>query len=111
MAAPRKYAMTRLAAGDYLLPSNDGRTLWRLERYEDGAAHGLVVGYQLRPFWRVSSTPMPGNGYVDVAYLEQYRWTEHAQWLPTRAAAVAVMEDAQPAVDLEQISERPKPAG
>lgn len=31
----RKYAMTRLGSGDYLLPSNDGETLWRLCLYED----------------------------------------------------------------------------
>lgn len=30
--ADRKYSLTKLVAGDYLLPSNDGKTLWRLRR-------------------------------------------------------------------------------
>jgi hypothetical protein len=28
--------MTRLRRGDYLLPSNDGATLWRLTSYVEG---------------------------------------------------------------------------
>jgi hypothetical protein len=35
----RKWSMIRLDAGDYLLPSNDRRTLWRVMSYtEDGSA-------------------------------------------------------------------------
>ena len=35
----RNYAMIRLGAGDWLLPSNDGQTMWRLHSYEeDGSA-------------------------------------------------------------------------
>ncbi len=30
------YTMTRLGKGDYLLPSNDAQTLWRLYRWEEG---------------------------------------------------------------------------
>lgn len=37
----RKYALTRIAAGDYLLLANDGKTVWRLATYtEDGSAIG-----------------------------------------------------------------------
>jgi hypothetical protein len=28
----RKYALTKIAPGDYLLPSNDGRTIWRIAK-------------------------------------------------------------------------------
>lgn len=38
-AAPeRTYRMIRLGSGDYLLPSNDAKTLWRIARYveDDG---------------------------------------------------------------------------
>lgn len=31
----RKYALTKLAAGDYLLPSNDAKTIWRIREYTD----------------------------------------------------------------------------
>lgn len=37
----RRYVLTRLGAGDYLLPSNDGRTLWRIRRYTEGPSTGL----------------------------------------------------------------------
>lgn len=29
----RKYPLSKIAAGDYVLPSNDGRALWRVSRY------------------------------------------------------------------------------
>lgn len=37
----RKYAMTKIDAGDYLLPANDGETLWRLKTYTEGPSSGL----------------------------------------------------------------------
>lgn len=37
----RKFVLTKVGVGDYLLPGNDGRTLWRLRTYEDGASFGL----------------------------------------------------------------------
>lgn len=40
-ATERKYALTKVNAGDYLLPSNDGQTIWRFRTYEDGPTHGL----------------------------------------------------------------------
>lgn len=50
----RKYVLTRLRARDYLLPSNDGRTIWRLLTYEDGPGHGLEVDWPRdRTFWGV----------------------------------------------------------
>jgi hypothetical protein len=38
----RKYALTRIKAGDYLLPDNDGETVWRVRTYLDGPSMGLV---------------------------------------------------------------------
>ena len=35
----RKYVITKLREGDYLLPSNDAQTIWRLASHEeDGSA-------------------------------------------------------------------------
>ena len=35
----RNYAMIRVGAGDWMLPSNDAQTMWRLAAYEeDGSA-------------------------------------------------------------------------
>jgi hypothetical protein len=64
----RLYAMTKLGAGDWLLPGNDGQTLWRIRSYdEDGSAvrgDGTpVIGtfwavYRFRyPLERLSSEP------------------------------------------------------
>jgi hypothetical protein len=40
--ADRKYAMSKgTGPGDWLLLSNDGKTLWRIRKYEDGPSLGL----------------------------------------------------------------------
>ena len=50
----RKYALTRIGKGDYLLPGNDRETLWRIASYEDGPGHGLEVDWSSdRTFWGV----------------------------------------------------------
>lgn len=50
----RKYVLTKLARGDYLLPSNDAKTLWRIARYEDRATSDErgVVGVHAWRLWR-----------------------------------------------------------
>lgn len=47
----RRYALTKIAPGDYLLPSNDAGTLWRLRRYTDGPTHGLEDWPRDRDLW------------------------------------------------------------
>jgi len=50
----RKYRMTKGAgAGDWILPGNDGKTLWRLMTYEDGPSHGVEGMEKDRLFWGV----------------------------------------------------------
>lgn len=50
----RKYAMTRLRKGDYLLPSNDRATLWRIATYtEDGSASDSDGTVIRGTFWMV----------------------------------------------------------
>lgn len=31
----RRYALTRVRAGDYIVPSNDGTQLWRISSYDE----------------------------------------------------------------------------
>lgn len=38
----RKYVLTKIAAGDYLLPSNDGDVLWRFVK-NDGEFEGWSI--------------------------------------------------------------------
>jgi hypothetical protein len=86
---PRKYALIKLDTGDYLCPSNDKSTLWRFQRYEDGRFYGLDVDYEARTFWRVLRRPMPTEFTEHL--LDVGDWTEVQVWLPTRAAALAVV--------------------
>jgi len=50
----RKYALTRIKAGDYLLPSNDRSVIWRIVRYtEDGSAAYDDGTKLVGEFWRL----------------------------------------------------------
>jgi hypothetical protein len=95
---PRRYALTKAASGDYLCPSNDGLYLWRFFRYEDGAAHGLEAAFQERSFWLAARKPMLLGEYLDLddlGYPWDAPWVEFERALPSRKAAVAVMEGTQ----------------
>lgn len=86
-AAERKYVLTRIKAGDYLLPSNDGRTIWRLSQYEDGPSHGLdwPKDRQVWGCWRwVGGTIRPG---IDVE--DWSSWEMVASTLATRKEAIS----------------------
>lgn len=82
----RRWALSKLGPGDYLLPSNDSRTLWRLTAYEDGADFGAVVPYARRRFWMARSVPFPP--YLVQAEVDEQPWVEQALRLPSRAAAI-----------------------
>ena len=45
----RKYQMTRISAGDYLLPSNDGKTLWRICAYEEDGSAAVEEALRAEP--------------------------------------------------------------
>lgn len=97
----QKYAMTRVQAGDYLLPSNDGKTLWRLSTYdEDGSAYWVdrssgketkVVG-KFWSAWRFNGTIDEAESLLHSAdpelLLEWDRWIESATALSTRKEAL-----------------------
>jgi hypothetical protein len=105
----RLYQMTRIYAGDYLLPSNDRLTLWRISRYyEDGSLEQggkPLVGWFWRaarhrdPFDRIAPHvigalygDVPSNDAVE-RFLDWDSWLEHACLLPTRDAAIAAALD------------------
>jgi hypothetical protein len=63
-AVERKYQMVRVGAGDYLLPSNDGLTLWRIHRYHENGSLEISVGdgktkKVVGDFWACHRMPMP----------------------------------------------------
>lgn len=49
----RKHALVNVGPHDYLLVSNDERTLWRLTTYIDGPSMGLAEWPRDRTFWGV----------------------------------------------------------
>jgi hypothetical protein len=85
MTTTRKYAMTRVGTGDYLMPANDAQALWRLARYtEDGSAtldDGTPVLGEFWGVWRWRGT------MHDLIDLEWYEWDMWAQGFRTRAEA------------------------
>ena len=47
----RKYALHRIATGDYLLPSNDAKTVWRIAKYTEGPSSGVEGWTRDREVW------------------------------------------------------------
>jgi hypothetical protein len=43
----RKYQLIKVAAGDWILPDNDGETVWRLRSYIDGPSMGLNLDHDI----------------------------------------------------------------
>jgi|SRR5579872_4380612 len=89
----RKYVLTRVRKGDYLLPSNDLKTLWRIYSYEEeGSLIEELPGGEERPvlgtFWACSRRPMPDtNTLMDEDFLYD-GWEHWAGPLNTRTAAI-----------------------
>jgi len=93
----RVYAMTRLGDGDYLLPSNDARTLWRLYRYREDGSVTFDNGRKLvGTFWAAAYYPgtlrQAHEGIVrdlsDYGHATYERWITHDSLLPSRQAAI-----------------------
>jgi hypothetical protein len=49
----RKYTMTRIDSGDYLLPSNDGKTIWRIRRYDEEFIGRDSITIETRNYWGI----------------------------------------------------------
>jgi hypothetical protein len=82
----RKYVITKLRAGDYLLPSNDAQTIWRLQRYMDGPTAGIMDLPHDQWFWRLLRWAGRLDDFVDVEDWDQ--WEECACMLGSRTEAV-----------------------
>lgn len=85
----RLHVLSKYDSGDWLCWANDGTTLWRFQRYEDGAVNGLDVDYDFRTFWRALYLPAARD--LPINTIDGYPWREAAQWLPSRQAAIDVM--------------------
>jgi len=79
----RTWQMTRLAPGDYLLPSNDASRLWRIHRYwENGSA-----------FWGSIDTPEAERRYLRGWFWTASYYVGGEPWQETVAAALQAEDD------------------
>lgn len=76
MTVERKYAMTKIGTGDYLLPSNDGTKIWRLRRYLDGPGFGREDMRTDRLLWGV----WLWNGRLDRVSVEEEDGDDWQMW-------------------------------
>lgn len=90
----RRYVLTKIEPGDYLLPSNDGRTLWRIKRSEEiepveRGGHTTMRRVPVWEAWRYMGIVAP---HVDRRlpddFLEWSEWEACASWCATRADAI-----------------------
>jgi hypothetical protein len=106
----RKFQMVRLGAGDWLLPSNDGKTLFRLTKYwEDGSLYTVDERGKERKirgeFWAVWQRPL--DEAVDDPRIEDLvGWREVRSGLRTRKEA---MERALEAPGVVAANQPPPP--
>lgn len=91
--AKRKFALVKVAAGDWLLPSNDERTLWRLRRYEDGPSYGLdpevfPTDFSAWQLWRYRHPLVAAVRRVDDDLHDWDQWDLISQHHKTRGEAI-----------------------
>ena len=104
----RKYAATRIEAGDYLIPSNDATTIWRVNSYKDNGVYiewksndaGLMhLGGPARTRWqahRYKLTVAQLDALGDELprdFLEWDQWQYDSGDYPTKAAAIKAVID------------------
>jgi len=81
--------MVRVSAGDYLLLSNSGQTLWRIQRYEDGPSYGLDLPRDVQVWSCARYRGTPEEAQRDPDLLERWdHWVETAGHMRTRREAV-----------------------
>lgn len=89
----RTWAMTKLRTGDWALPSNSGKTLWRICRNPNDGAPG---GWAWDLYWfegpanavYAGEVPEGAPEYVDIDFDDWSRFSLAGQALPTRQAAI-----------------------
>lgn len=85
----RKYALIRVSSGDYLLPSNDQRWLWRIYTYEEDGSLFRGERQVKGRFWACARRPMPPESAIlDEDFLGWGDWEFWAGPLNTRTAAI-----------------------
>lgn len=81
----RKYVLTKLDVGDYVLPSNDGTTLWRIARGDEPTGDENQFFARVWQLWRWRHA-IEAVKWEDGADWDNWELT--ASWLDTRAQAI-----------------------
>lgn len=81
----RKYALTKIKPGDYLLPSNDALAVYRIARYTEGPSSGIEDRTRDREVWGYWRWTGVGR-YVDTGSWD--RWDMIDGMYDTRAEAI-----------------------
>lgn len=101
----RVYVATRIEAGLYLQPSNDGQSIFVVASYEDGRANGMERGPWLATYWswgpitieEIDEAQHMGNMLEALAFLRE-KATGYATSYPTkREATEAALASTQSA--------------
>lgn len=87
MTVFRRYQMTRIAAGDYLLPSNDKKKLWRISKYTEGPSSGLDWPSD-KEVWGIWEWTGPLDGKRAIDPDDWSPWSFHEGLHDTRSAAI-----------------------
>jgi len=91
----RKYALIRLSKGDYLLPSNDGQTLWRIYTYgEDGSAEWGNGKKIVGTFWGCAKYNRPLPSIPDPPPYDFIEWVDWEPWATTMATRQEAIREA-----------------
>jgi len=94
MVEARKYALTRVRAGNYLFPSNDDRWLWWIYSYTEYGTLSYEVGpneYRTITgrFWACARRPMPKpDAVMDDDFFYSYEWAYWDGLFKTRKEAI-----------------------
>ena len=95
ITATRKYTLVSLGGfrgGDYLLNSNDGKTLWRISSYVEGPSTGLTQWSSDRKVWGY----WKWTGKWDTKTLEEFdNWERCGSMFATRKAAIKSILEAR----------------
>lgn len=84
----RKYQMIRIAAGDYLLPSNDTQTLWRIVKIKEMDTEKLrdvevwEALYHETPLQQLNINSFDPDDWTP--------WRCWETWIPTRRDAISI---------------------
>lgn len=84
----RKYALSKIKAGDYLLPSNDAQIIWRLRSYEDGPSHGIEDWPRDITLWGAWRWRGNVDALDTIDFEDADQWAHEGDGFTSRAGAI-----------------------